>query len=89
MQNNNSNPIKTWAEQGQGILMFPSKQPYSSSFDHPITRTFISMPCSILTMDGQPNLIHVTNFSFNHLKVGTQVTENLFTSASLETVYVW
>ena len=35
---NHSNPIKKWAESGQGILVFPSKHPYSAGFDHPITR---------------------------------------------------
>jgi uncharacterized protein (DUF1501 family)/uncharacterized protein (DUF1800 family) len=35
---NRSNPITKWAESGKGILEFPSKHPYSSSFDHPITR---------------------------------------------------
>jgi hypothetical protein len=35
---NRSNPITKWAQSGQGILVFPSKHPYSRSFDHPITR---------------------------------------------------
>ena len=35
---NRSNPIKKWAENGKGILVFPSMHPYGPSFDHPITR---------------------------------------------------